>query len=195
MLPFTLLARTSRPPFPILPDAWRGPQRPVIVSGKSLSIPPETVSKRKLASKRAGTYIATDPLTVLKFMSSSPWREAILASTFPLTVSAVTGPAAVFTVTPPFTVLARTSDPTSRTETPPFTECAPTLTERGTLTVILTSEWFSLLPLWRNDSTPPSSQRALLFQIAQIVTLPSAWTTSKWISSISRPFDRFSATR
>ena len=52
----------------------------------------------------------------------------------------ITGPVVLRTMTPPFTELARTSDPTSRTETPPFTECAPTLTERGTLTVILTFE-------------------------------------------------------
>src|SRR5258706_15857392 len=107
----------------------------------------------------------TGPLAVLPFIP-------------PFTVFARTGPVAFRTITPPFTVVARTSAPTSRTETPPFTERAPTFTDLGTLTVILTFEWFSLLRLLWNDSTSPSSQRELLFQIAQIVTLPPDWTTS-----------------
>jgi hypothetical protein len=40
ILPFTLLALTSLPPLPIVPDACLGPHFPVSVIGKSLSIPP-----------------------------------------------------------------------------------------------------------------------------------------------------------
>jgi len=54
MLPFTLLALMSRPPLPMVPDAWRGPHRPESVSEVAVD-PAVHGVERNFPAKPAGT--------------------------------------------------------------------------------------------------------------------------------------------
>src|SRR5437867_12785046 len=102
--PFPVLRLRLRPPAPIVPRSFRGPNRPETIIGKSDSISPLTVLARTSVSSLPGRISVIPPFTVLNSRSSDQSARPICAYTEPFTVVASARPVVV-TFTLPFTVL------------------------------------------------------------------------------------------
>src|SRR5207245_5598214 len=181
--PFTVDNSNRRPPLPIVPFMRRGPNFPVIVRGKSVSISPFTVVALTSVERSAGRSSVIPPFTVAKSSASVHVAFPIDATIEPFTVRASAYPVVEIRMLP-FTVVASTSLERFAASTLPFTVAPRKRTPSGTRTVKSTRTSLFRVLVW---SCSPGSQvfsrRPSLGYTAQIVTPSSDGTTSIFTSS------------
>src|SRR5690349_12558129 len=183
MDPLTVDRSSRRPPLPIVPFKRRGPNFPVIVRGKSVSISPFRVVALTSVERLAGRSSVIPPFTVAKSSASVHVAFPIDATIEPFTVRASAYPVVEIRMLP-FTVVASTSLERFAASTLPFTVAPRKRTPSGTRPVKSTRTSLFRVLVW---SCSPGSQvfsrRPSLGYTAQIVTPSSEGTTSIFTSS------------
>src|SRR5277367_3631280 len=165
MAPFVVVAFSSLPPAPTVPESVFGPKVPCTVIGKSERIAPLVVAASTVNSAEGGRVTSTLPFVVMSCNSPLHLALPMATRTLPLVVFAEAH-SLVETSTLPLVVAACTT--LSR-----FTQCtAPLVVDGWKSTPCGTCTSKSILARWPwdswldSDETPPRWQRPGAFSFA-----------------------------